>query len=250
MRATNNRRETWGKDAWKSCGQKKCVCNSFFVPFDPAMLQKSPYEVRGTSRRGVRRSQKPLQALRSGGSEGEKQPTFDPARSSHVRCLARHAGHREVVKKAQALAAAKRRSPSGTARCSVARAPARPEPQGVILADSSWRAAVERTSVSGGRPALRGTRRNRRPQRLAHRVRAVRHTRFVREMRKGLPSSSRARTDDKGVRGRFEEGICALKGPRTFARVGRSTEPVRLRTHVDRVARRSRFSARGSKGRT
>lgn len=89
------------------------------------MLQKSPYEVRGTSRRGVRRSQKPLQALRSGGSEGEKQPAFDPARSSHVRCLACHAGHREVVKEAQALAAAKRRSPSGTARCSVARAPAR-----------------------------------------------------------------------------------------------------------------------------
>jgi len=123
-------------------------------------------------------------------------------------------------------------------------------PQGAILADSSWRAAVERTSVSGGRPALRGTRRNRRPQRLAHRVRAVRHTRFEREMRKGLPSSLRARTGDKGVRGRFEEGICALKGPQTFARVGRSTEPVRPRTHVDHVARRSRFSARGGRERT
>jgi len=64
------------------------------------------------------------------------------------------------------------------------------------------------------------------------------------------PSSSRARTHDNEVRGRFEEGIWVLKGTRTFARVGRSTEPVHLRMHVDLVARCSRRLARVGKERT
>jgi len=36
-----------------------------------------------------------------GGGGGALQPIFRSARSSRLRCLARHAGHREVVKKAQ-----------------------------------------------------------------------------------------------------------------------------------------------------
>jgi hypothetical protein len=62
--------ETWGKAGWESCGKQNAFGNSFFVFIESEMEQKSPYEVRGTSSRGVRRSQKPLRALRSSGTGG------------------------------------------------------------------------------------------------------------------------------------------------------------------------------------
>jgi len=64
-------------------------------------------------------------------------------------------------------------------------------------------------------------------------------------MRKGQPSSSRACRHDRGVRGRFEEGIRASKVARTFARVGRTTRAIHFRVSAVRVARCSRFPARG-----
>jgi len=124
------------------------------------------------------------------------------------------------------------------------------ERRGAILADwqsaQRWNAPRSSTAVSpfagrSGTEDLSGWR--------------IAFARYVNPVRAGnaegaQPSSSRDRTHDNGVRGRFEEGTCALKGAQAFARVGRSTEPVHLRMHVDLVARRSRRPARGGKGRT
>jgi hypothetical protein len=144
--------------------------------------------------------------------EGEKQPAFRAARSSYPGCLARHAGHRRVVKKAQALPAARRRSSLGRLRCYVGEGSTRAK-TGSNPRDRTGRAAAERTSVFAERVHLRGGARNWRPI-VAHRIAFARcvGVRCQHEMRKGQPSSSRACRHDRGVRGRFEEGTRTSKG--------------------------------------
>jgi hypothetical protein len=161
-RGRDNQRKTWGKAEWTSCGEQIFVCNSFFVPFDPLLLQKSSYEVRGTSRRGVRRSQKPFWALRSSGStEGA---TLLRSRSLELhRLLGTSRRASRGGEKGASARAAKRRSPSGSHRCRVARALAGSNDEKPFSRSRLWRVAAERTSASGGRFALRGTLRNRRP---------------------------------------------------------------------------------------
>jgi hypothetical protein len=143
--------------------------------------------------------------------EGEKQPAFRAARSSHPGCLARHAGHHRVVKKAQSLPAARCRSSLGRLRCCVGEGPTRAK-TGSNPRDRTGRATAERTSVFAERVTLRGGARNRRPI-VAHRIAFARcvGVRCRHEMRKGQPSSSRACRHDRGVRGRFEEGTRASK---------------------------------------
>jgi len=100
--------------------------------------------------------------------EGEKQPAFRAARSSHPGCLARHAGHRRVVKKAQAFPAARRRSSLGRLRCCVGEGPTRAK-TGSNPRDRTGRATAERTSAFAERVTLRGAARNRGPI-VAHRI--------------------------------------------------------------------------------
>jgi hypothetical protein len=171
------------------------------------MLQKRSYEVRGTSRRGVRRSQKPFRALRSGGWEGgEATPvsarSFEPPRLLGTSRQASRSGQRgagtHCCKASEPLGAKPVRRDRGARFSRIKRS----NPRGTIE-----RMTVERTSVSGGRSTLRGELRNRRPQRLAHRVRAVASTRCAREMRKGHNRPLHApRTHDRGVRGGFRGG--------------------------------------------
>jgi len=123
--------------------------------------------------------------------------------------------------------------------------------RGAILAERIERKTVERTSVSGGRSTLRGELRNRRPQRLAHRVRAVRHPGACGKCGRGTTVlfTRHARTTEGCAVG-SRRGFASSKVARTFARSGRSTEPMRPRMHVDLVARRLRRLARVGKGRT
>ena len=75
------------------------IAMTFFLSIELWLSQIRSHEVRGTSRRGQRRSRKPSWALRSRGSGGGKQPAFRSVRSSRTGCLARHAGHRGFGRK-------------------------------------------------------------------------------------------------------------------------------------------------------
>lgn len=119
-----------------------------------------------------------------------------------------------MVKKAQALPAAKRRSSSGRLRCCVGGEPARARTES-NLRDRTECEAAERTSAFAERAALRGEARNGRPI-VVGALRSRRApARCRHEKRKGQPSSSRACRHDTG---------CAAGSRRGFAR-RKSREP-------------------------
>ena len=99
--------ESGGYLRWRTCGEEIRLCNAFFLSFEPWLTQIRPYEVRGTSRRGQRRSQKPflgaaIEGFKGGDATNPSFCSIEPHRMLGTSCRASR-----VVEKAQVLSICK-----------------------------------------------------------------------------------------------------------------------------------------------